>query len=49
MNRWLSLRWFEPNTCHHLHKRPVTCLNGGFVGRLPFLILCHPGSSRAAL
>src|ERR1017187_3258879 len=22
-NRRLSLRWFEPNTCHHLQKRPV--------------------------
>ncbi len=23
VNRRLSLRWFEPNTCHHLRKRPV--------------------------
>ena len=22
--RRLSLRWFEPNTCHHLRKRPVS-------------------------
>jgi hypothetical protein len=22
---WLSLRWFEPNTCHHLRKRPASC------------------------
>ena len=24
-NRRLSLRWFEPNTCHHLRKRPASC------------------------
>ncbi len=22
---WLSLRWFEPITCHHLRKRPGSC------------------------
>ena len=26
-NRRLSLRWFEPNTCHHLRKRPLGCGN----------------------
>jgi len=26
-NRRLSLRWFEPNTCHHLRKRPASCGN----------------------
>jgi hypothetical protein len=25
VNRRLSLRWFEPNTCHHVRKRPVSC------------------------
>jgi hypothetical protein len=24
VNRRLSLRWFEPNTCHYLRKRPVS-------------------------
>jgi hypothetical protein len=26
-NRQLSLRWFEPNTCHHMLKRPLGCGN----------------------
>ena len=28
----LSLRWFEPNTCHYLRKQPLACVNavGGF-------------------
>jgi hypothetical protein len=24
-DRRLSLRWFEPNVCHHLRKRPAGC------------------------
>jgi hypothetical protein len=24
VNRRLSLRWFEPNTCHYLRKQPVS-------------------------
>jgi hypothetical protein len=27
VNRRLSLRWFEPNTCHHLRRRPPGCGN----------------------
>ncbi len=27
VNRRLSLRWFEPNTCHYLRKRPVACVS----------------------
>jgi len=30
-NRRLSLRWFEPNTCHHQRKRPLACGNRGHV------------------
>ena len=26
-NRRLSLRWFEPNTCHHMRKRPASCMS----------------------
>jgi hypothetical protein len=33
VNRRLSLRWFEPNTCHHLRKRPPGC---GYAPGRPF-------------
>jgi hypothetical protein len=44
VNRRLSLRWFEPITCHHQRKRPV---GWGFpTSRAVVLcvILCHPPS-----
>jgi hypothetical protein len=22
-----KLRWFESNTCHHVRKRPLTCID----------------------
>jgi hypothetical protein len=40
-NRRLSLRWFEPNTCHTLVKRRASC---GFSASGPFLfcpVMCH--------
>src|SRR6266481_735930 len=41
-NRRLSLRWFEPNTCHHQRKRPVSWGYPALAGRRP---LCHLVSS----
>src|SRR6266567_6172860 len=42
VNRRLSLRWFEPNTCHHLRKRP---LGWGFSDLAGGRALCHVVSS----
>ena len=35
-NRRLSLRWFEPNTCHYLRKRPLAWAYPG--SRAAFLL-----------
>jgi hypothetical protein len=45
VNRRLSLRWFEPNTCHHQRKRPAAWGFSGFAGRRA---LCHRRSEDAA-
>jgi hypothetical protein len=48
-NRRLSLRWFEPNTCHVQPKRPLGCVNAA--RRAVFFLSrdvsgCHCGSMR---
>src|SRR5690348_11515025 len=44
VNRRLSRRWFEPNTCHHRRKRPARCGNATPAGR--FLLSCSIPSGR---
>ncbi len=42
----LSLRWFEPNTCHHLRKRPVAW---AYPGSRAFFLLSRCVSCCAAV
>ena len=45
VNRRLSLRWFEPNTCHTLRKRSASCVFSAI--RAVFFLSCRVSPCRA--